>query len=156
MITVFILFFTVFVLGFVADPILRLWVDPFGSVVGSIFDLDDEEDDGFYVPPLVDDDEPGSWAYHFFKGFASLGLLGFVKSFLVMSPWHWFNVRIGGGRARRRGGRERVDSLNWIVVVIGIFTFLAVGWIIPLMLLRDTNKPVGYVEICRPSHFNGP
>ena len=124
-ITISILIVTVFLLGFVADPIINLWLDPFGSVVDTFLDMD--EDDGYYFDdPVPDNDEPSSWAFHFVKGLASLGLLGFFKSFLVMSPWHWFSVRTRGVGRRRGTGRDRVDSINWIVIVVGIFTFLGV------------------------------
>src|SRR5690606_829913 len=80
---------TVFVLGFVADPILSFWADPFGSIAGTLVGIELDE------PVLVDDDA-GSWSTHFFKGFLSLGLLGFLKTMLAMSPWNWLNVRLGG------------------------------------------------------------
>ncbi len=36
MMTLAILFVTVFILGFVADPILGLWLDPVGTITDSI------------------------------------------------------------------------------------------------------------------------
>ncbi|KAK3315322.1 hypothetical protein B0H66DRAFT_341457 [Apodospora peruviana] len=121
-ITMSILLFTVFLLGFVADPIINLWVDPLGSVVEVLSDAD-----GSYYP-ILDDDQPGGWWYHFAKGFMSLGLLGFLKTFFAMSPWHWFNVRAGVGGRRRGTGRDRMESINYVVVIVGVFTFLGATW----------------------------
>ncbi|KAL2265709.1 hypothetical protein VTJ83DRAFT_6809 [Remersonia thermophila] len=117
--TVFIMAFTVFLLGFVADPILNLWLDPFGSIFGSFVDFDMED------RILMDDEDAGTWSLHFVKGFLSLGLLGFLKTMVAMSPWHWFNVRVGG---RRRRGRDRLEQINWALVIIGVLTFLGATW----------------------------
>jgi hypothetical protein len=70
---------TIFILGFIADPIINLYLDPYDTITSipsggfSEFHLEDEE---------------ATWAEHFLKGMASLGLLGFVKAFFAMSPWH--------------------------------------------------------------------
>lgn len=113
--------FTVFVLGFVADPIINLWVDPVGSVVDTISEVISDVE---AMRPF--DDEPTTWSFHFLKGFLSLGLLGFLKTFIAMSPWQWFNIRstVGG----RRRGRDRVESVNWMLVMIGVLTFLGAAW----------------------------
>lgn len=85
---------TIFIFGFIADPIINLYLDPYDTITSipttglSEFHLEDEE---------------ASWAEHFLKGMASLGLLGFVKAFFAMSPWHWWQLRQsgifgGGGR----------------------------------------------------------
>ncbi|KAK1754596.1 E3 ubiquitin-protein ligase MARCH9 [Echria macrotheca] len=120
--TLGILIVTVFFLGFVADPIINLWIDPLGSITDTIADV-------ISVEPLhpTDDDEPVTWSFHFVKGFLSLGLLGFLKTFFAMSPWHWFNIRLGTGR-RRGTGRDRMESINWGLVIIGVFTFLGATW----------------------------
>jgi hypothetical protein len=120
--TVFIMVATIFILGFIADPILGFWDDPFGSLVGGFMDIEFDE-------PILADDGPGSWWAHFVKGFLSLGLLGFLKTMFVMSPWHWLNVRFGGagGRRRRGTGRDRVEQINWALIVIGVLTFLGVS-----------------------------
>ncbi|KAI0147756.1 hypothetical protein GGR57DRAFT_475791 [Xylariaceae sp. FL1272] len=124
--TLAILFVTIFLLGFVADPILGLWLDPVGTISDSVRsgsrfrDYEDlyEEDDG--------------WLEHLLKGVFSLGLLGFVKAFLAMSPWQWWNLRTSGivsGGARRAGtGRERMENINLTLVLIGVLTFL---WVSP-------------------------
>jgi hypothetical protein len=122
--TVLIMVVTVFLLGFVADPIINFWVDPFGGIAGSLMSDIDLED------VLVADDEPATWSLHFVKGFLSLGLLGFAKTMLAMSPWNWINVRFGG-RRRRGTGRDRMESINWALVVIGVLTFLGVSVLSP-------------------------
>ncbi|KAK3345059.1 hypothetical protein B0H65DRAFT_426335 [Neurospora tetraspora] len=111
----------VFVLGFVADPIINLWVDPLGSVVDTIHDVISDVE---AMRPI--DDEPATWSFHFLKGFLSLGLLGFLKTFIAMSPWQLLNIRstVGG----RRRGRDRVESVNWMLVMIGVLTFLGAAW----------------------------
>jgi hypothetical protein len=110
--------FTIFVLGFVADPILNLWLDPFGSIFGAFIEYDE---------PVLEDEEPGSWSMHMVKGFLSLGLIGFVKSVFFMSPVRWINVRYGGGRRRRGTGRDRLEDINWVLVIIGVITFIGVS-----------------------------
>ncbi|KAL2021538.1 hypothetical protein VTK56DRAFT_7037 [Thermocarpiscus australiensis] len=121
--TVLVVMVTVFFLGFVADPIINFCLDPFGSIFGTLTDvmLDLELEE-----PLVADDEPTTWSFHFLKGFLSLGLLGFLKTVLAMSPWNWY-IRVGG-RRRRGTGRDRLESINWALVVIGILTFLGATW----------------------------
>jgi hypothetical protein len=69
------------------------------------------------------EEEPDSWAEHFAKGFAGMGVLGFLKV-IVTSPLSYF--RIGGGRGRTTG-RDRYEQVSWIIILIGVGTFLAVG-----------------------------
>jgi hypothetical protein len=113
-----------FLLGFVADPIINLYLDPVSTIAtvggprGNLF--------------FDEDEEIGGWVEHFVKGLASLGLLGFAKFLLTLSPWHWFNMR-GTGIAVGRGGtgqtgRERLQGLSWIAIVVGIVTFLFAVW----------------------------
>ncbi|KAI1136683.1 hypothetical protein F5Y05DRAFT_390565 [Hypoxylon sp. FL0543] len=126
-ITMLILLITIFLLGFIADPLLSLWLDPVGTLAESITT-------GHLIPD--DDDlllEESGWFMHFMKGLFSLGLLGFVKAFLVMSPWQWWNLRtsgiIGGGGGRRAGtGRDRMQNINLTLVLIGVITFLYTVW----------------------------
>ncbi|PBP21962.1 RING finger domain-containing protein, partial [Diplocarpon rosae] len=123
MITLGIMIATVFVFGFIADPIINLYLDPYDTITS--------------LPSggaaMLLEDEDASWIEHFLKGLASLGLLGFVKVFFAMSPWHWWNMRnsglLGGGGRRRGGtGRERLSDISWTIVVIGVITFLAAVW----------------------------
>ncbi|KAI1431806.1 hypothetical protein GGR50DRAFT_677644 [Xylaria sp. CBS 124048] len=127
MMTLAILFATVFILGFVADPILGLWLDPVGTITDSVIPgarFADEE--------VIDLDDTGGWLEHLLKGVFSLGLLGFVKAFLAMSPWQWWNLRTSGivsGGGRRAGtGRQRMENINLTLVLIGVLTFLYAVW----------------------------
>lgn len=112
----------IFILGFIADPIFNLWLDPVGTIgetVGSVMgDVDD------YGEPLFE--YGGGWYQHFIKGFFSLGIVGMLKSMFLMSPWHWFSIRTSG---RRRGsGRGRVENISLILVLIGTFAALKAIW----------------------------
>jgi len=146
LITLCVLMLTVFLMGFIADPIINFWVDPFGSIAETISDvLNDTE----AIHPVEHDDEPDTWWFHFTKGFLSLGLVGFLKTLLAMSPWHWFNLRSVGGR--RRAGRDRMESINLALVMVGIITFLGVS---PAQHSPETlvnSWGSGYVEIGEPS-----
>lgn len=121
LVTIAILLTTIFVFGFVADPIINLYLDPYDTITSI--------PSGGPAPIHFEDDE-GSWAEHFLKGLASLGLLGFVKVFFAMSPWHWWNLRqsgmLGGGIRRGNTGRERLENISWSLVLIGLVTFLYV------------------------------
>ena len=146
LITLCVLMLTVFLMGFIADPIINFWIDPFGSIAETISDvLNDIE----AIHPVQHDDEPDTWWFHFTKGFLSLGLVGFLKTLLAMSPWHWFNLRSVGGR--RRAGRDRMESINLALVMVGIITFLGVS---PAQHSPETlvnSWGSGYVEIGEPS-----
>ncbi|KAI0389735.1 hypothetical protein F5Y17DRAFT_447888 [Xylariaceae sp. FL0594] len=125
--TLAILFVTIFLLGFVADPILGLWLDPVGTITDTV-----ASGGRFSGSEFVDLDETGGWFEHLIKGVFSLGLLGFVKAFLAMSPWQWWNLRtsgiVGGGTRRAGTGRERMENINLTLVLIGVFTFLYTVW----------------------------
>lgn len=122
--TVTILFFTMFIFGFIADPIINIYLDPY-SVFSSAKNI------GTKLEPILTDDEVPSWTEHFIKGLASLGLLSFVKVLFALSPWQWWNLRSSGimnsnGRTGANG-RDRLASISWIVVLVGVGTFLWVG-----------------------------
>jgi hypothetical protein len=114
--TLAILLLTVFLLGFVADPIINLYVDPLDTIATTDFW---EPTTVRGVPPL---EERASWSEHFLKGLASLGVLSFMKTLLALSPW--WNIRISGGRST---GRSRLASVGWVVILIGVGTFLWVS-----------------------------
>jgi hypothetical protein len=122
--TIAILLITIFVFGFVADPIINFYLDPYDTIVSI--------PSGGPALSHFEDDE-ASWIEHFLKGLASLGLLGFVKVFFAMSPWHWWNLRqtglLGGvgGHGRGNTGRDRLESISWSLVLIGLATFLWVS-----------------------------
>ncbi|KAH7090457.1 hypothetical protein FB567DRAFT_292045 [Paraphoma chrysanthemicola] len=113
--TILILFLLIFFLGFVADPIIGLYVDPWSYMPWNSWSRPSY---GYYY----EDDEPYTWYEHFAKGFASMGVLGFLKV-LLASPFSYF--RIGGGGGRGRTGRDRVEQVSWIIILIGVGTFLA-------------------------------
>lgn len=118
----------VFVLGYVADPILSLWTDPLGTIVDTVSSSDSSwssYDQYAYEP--VDDmlrEFSRSWYGHFAKGFFSLGIIGFLKTMVAASPFYWINLGIGG-RRRRRG---RMEDVNLLFVILGVVTFLGAAW----------------------------
>ncbi|KAF2089775.1 hypothetical protein K490DRAFT_5556, partial [Saccharata proteae CBS 121410] len=116
--TVSIFLMVTFMLGFVADPIINLYLDPLGTVVPFA-----AEDD--YAYSRAADELDDGWLFHFLKGFAGLGILSFAK-FLLTNPLRWMNFRIGGGGTVRTGntGRDRLSNISWVVVAIGVATFL--------------------------------
>jgi len=122
--TLFIFVAGMFILGFVADPIINLYLDPVSTIYTA----------GGPTGSLIFEDEPATWAEHFLKGLASLGLLGFAKFLLTLSPWHWFNMRGTGVMVNRSGGgiggtgRDRLQGLNWIAIVVGIITVMWAVW----------------------------
>ncbi|KAI0407082.1 hypothetical protein F4802DRAFT_555613 [Xylaria palmicola] len=123
--TLTIVFITIFLLGFVADPILALWADPVGTIADSVAG-------GRFPEDIGNLGQADGWFEHLLKGIFSLGLLGFLKAFLVMSPWQWWNLRTSGlasGGARRAGtGRQRMENINTTLVLIGVLTFLYTVW----------------------------
>ena len=84
------------------------------------------------VEAYAREEDPASWPEHFIKGFASLGVLGFIKMFFSMSPFHWLNFRsgfwsTGGGRRGGTTGRDRAANISWVVLIVGVGTFLYVS-----------------------------
>jgi hypothetical protein len=122
--TLAIFLITTFMLGFIADPIINLYLDPYNTISPFSSDFDEA--------PLAEDE--ASWAEHFGKGVASLGLIGFVKVFFTLSPWQWWNLRSSGlmhGNARPGDtGRDRVASISWFVILVGLCTFLWVSCVL--------------------------
>ncbi|KAF3391266.1 hypothetical protein F1880_007511 [Penicillium rolfsii] len=102
LLTMGILLLTMFFLGFIADPIIEFF----------LVELDD-------LPLEVEnlDTAQASWVAHFIKGLASLGLLSFFRVMFMMSPWN-LRVATGGGRSSGR------DRMRWLMIVIGVGTFL--------------------------------
>lgn len=128
LITLIIMAATVFVFGFFADPIINLYLDPYDTITS--------------LPSggtaMLLEDKNASWIEHFLKGLASLGLLGFIKTFFAMSPWHWVNLRqagaLGGGAGRRGGtGLDRLSGTAWVVAIIGVITFFIVSYTLNLV-----------------------
>lgn len=128
-----ILLFTIFLLGFVADPIINLYLDPVETIIGSEF----WESTHMLDSPVLG--KEATWIEHFLKGFASLGVLSIVKAFLAISPWRWWHLRGSGliNSGGRNTGRNRVASINWLVVLFGVITFLLVCHIQSRMIRSD-------------------
>ncbi|KAI5369326.1 Putative Zinc finger, RING-CH-type, Zinc finger, RING/FYVE/PHD-type [Septoria linicola] len=117
--TVFIVVLSVFLLGFVADPILNMYIDPYTTIATG----------GGPRDSLLFEDEPGTWYEHMLKGVASLGLVGFAKYMFTLSPFHWFNIRGSvGGRSVGGHGRDRLQQIGWMTVMIGVFTASYAIW----------------------------
>lgn len=153
--TVSIFFFALFFMGFVADPIINLYVDPYSFLTTAPLSKFGER-----MEPIFTDDNIPTWTEHFIKGLASLGLLGFVKVLFALSPWQWWNLRSsgimnGGGGRSGNTGRDRLANISWIVVLIGVGTFL---WV--CMDLKPCRKhllipQLGRIQRCsclEPSH----
>ncbi len=132
--TAIILFITIFVLGFFADPIIRLYLDPWSFLFWGRSE--------YYPPEYYEDEERSTWYQHFAKGFASMGVLGFLKV-LLASPLSYF--RIGGGRGRNTT-RERYEQVSWVIILIGVFTFLVVSITISEDDRKASNQSVGFVQ----------
>jgi hypothetical protein len=130
--TVLIMTTMVFVLGFFADPIINLYFDPWSflspwSGRSQYYDLYE--------------DEAPTWAEHFAKGFAGMGVLGFLKV-LVASPFTYF--RMGGGGRGRATGRDRYEQVSWIIILVGVATFLAVCIIIAQVAIHTDKRQAVY------------
>lgn len=125
--TVAIFFLAMFLFGFVADPVINVYLDPYSA-------LSSASKFGTKIEPVMTNDEVASWPEHFLKGLAAIGLLSFVKFLFALSPWQWWNVRSSGimsGSGRTGGtGRDRLASLSWVVILVGVGTFLWVRIII--------------------------
>lgn len=130
--TILILFVVIFILGFIADPIIGLYVDPWSYMPWNSWSRPSHT---YYY----EDDEPSTWYEHFAKGIASMGVLGFLKV-LLASPFSYF--RIGGG-GRGRTGRDRVEQVSWIIIVIGVGTFLAVRISLSKTISHESSSSTG-------------
>lgn len=124
--TILIFAFSVFLLGFVADPIINMYFDP----VSTIASIPSAGRDAFQDIYLLDEDEdPSGWIEHFIKGLTSLGMIGVLKTVIAMGPWNWYySFRMSGGTRPGTTGRDRFSSLTWVAVIFGIVTFLFVSF----------------------------
>lgn len=131
--TIAIFFLAMFLFGFIADPVINIYLDPY-SAISSASKI------GTKIEPVLTDDEVASWPEHFLKGLAAIGLLSFVKFLFALSPWQWWNVRSSGimnGSGRTGGtGRDRLASLSWVVILVGVGTFL---WVRIEIQIPDIN-----------------
>jgi hypothetical protein len=112
-----------FVLGFMADPIIDFALDPYGIFYSMPFF--GSRRSAHYV---IIDEEASGWIEHFTKGFASLGLLSFLKV-LFASPVQFFFRSYGRGQRTGTGttGRDRFSNMTWLLIIIGVATFLYVS-----------------------------
>jgi hypothetical protein len=121
LLTIAIMFTAIFIFGFVADPIIDVFIGPLDPVtpLPSRRDTPQEMDDIYDTP----------WAVHFLKGITSMGLIGFIRIF-VTSPWHMWNIRHTGAlrAGTRRGavGRDRPENFSWHLI-LGLVTILIVS-----------------------------
>ncbi|GAM85156.1 hypothetical protein ANO11243_031600 [Dothideomycetidae sp. 11243] len=112
----------VFLLGYVADPIINI-------ILGTQSVVSDPWSDPMSL--YEDDDEIDGWTQHFLKGIASLGLLGAAKyvmnmNFLANLVFRSRGIGNFGGTAPT--GRNRLRGIGWAAVVVGILTFLWTVW----------------------------
>jgi hypothetical protein len=141
--TILIFITAMFVLGFVADPIINLYLDPVSTIASMPSAVSEAKHTAKTgrTPSMIFEDEAAGWTEHFFKGLTSLGLLGFAKFLISVSPWYWFNrvggggVYIGGGgwgggggRGRGVTGRDRLNQLSWVTILIGVATVVYAVW----------------------------
>ncbi|ETN44878.1 uncharacterized protein HMPREF1541_09753 [Cyphellophora europaea CBS 101466] len=119
LLTIGVMVIIVFFLGFVADPIINLYIDPYDTIVGN-------EPYWSEVDVATSNGSISGWCLHFLKGVISMGLVGFLKTALL-NPFNFLSPRgIGFGSYRRSGttttGRDRAVNVSWIAVAIGIMS----------------------------------
>lgn len=128
--TILIVLTIVFILGFIADPIINFTLDPYGTILpGFFFQVFPFGNPLFYdapAPPVRPRHAPRErtgWIEHFTKGFAGLGLMSFLK-FMLSSPINFFFRQ--GGVGGRQTGRDRLNTITWVIIAVGVATFLYV------------------------------
>ncbi|KAK5453402.1 hypothetical protein LTS15_006587 [Exophiala xenobiotica] len=117
--TLLVMVFIMFFLGFVADPILNFYTDPYETLLG-------HEELWQEVTVNESEDTMSGWLLHFTKGLVSMGVLSFLRT-MILNPFQWWNLRNTGfvssrvsGRAPT--GRNRAVNISWIVIVMGVFS----------------------------------
>lgn len=64
------------------------------------------------------------------KGFFLFGIIGFFKIVFILIFWDWLNLRgmgmLWGGRWG--GGRNWLDNINYVMVIVGVIIFFMVVW----------------------------
>ena len=119
--TIFFMVFIVFVLGFIADPIINIYLDPYDSLTGKESLWEELE------VRSAKESRVSAWSQHFAKGFISMGLVGFVKT-VLLNPFHYMNLRWSGtfsSGGRSNTGRDRAVNISWIAIIIGICSAFA-------------------------------
>ncbi|KAF3199214.1 hypothetical protein TWF192_010680 [Orbilia oligospora] len=133
-ITALILLITVYILGFVADPIINLYINPWYAVDGGSFSF---TVNGFTVygpalhntprsPPIPRSAAGVGIVEHMVRGLSALGLIGFGK--VLIFSHHWIRYIFGGPGVRRGDGRDRMGQLSWIIIIWGVVNFLIFVW----------------------------
>ncbi|KAF3189356.1 hypothetical protein TWF225_003087 [Orbilia oligospora] len=133
-ITALILLITVYILGFVADPIINLYINPWYAVDGGSFSF---TINGFTVygpalhntprsPPIPRSAVGVGIVEHMVRGLSALGLIGFGK--VLIFSHHWIRYVFGGPGVRRGDGRDRMGQLSWIIIIWGVVNFLIFVW----------------------------
>lgn len=117
--TIVVMFIFMGILGFVADPIINLYTDPYDTIIGN-------EPYWNEVDVATSTGTISGWGLHFTKGLISMGLVGFLKTALL-NPFNFFNLRGSGFVSYRRAntattGRDRAVNVSWIAVAIGIMS----------------------------------
>lgn len=127
--TIIVMILVMFLLGFIADPILNLYTDPYDTIMR-------HEDLWERVEVKQVKAVNSGWGQHFIKGLVSMGVLSFARS-MLLNPFHWINLRntgfFGGGRVTGRSttGRDRALNVSWIMIAFGIVTafYLFYKWV---------------------------
>ncbi len=140
LLTLLVIFTTVFLLGFCAEPLLNFYLDPFDSFTSWL---------PWPTAPKVAsshrDGQSQSWLDHLLKGLATLGVLGCVKACGAL-PWRIWRSRFSTGRAGRAmpSGRQRIEDVGILVLVVGVTIFLIVS-------KRDLDfRPLKHAHEARP------
>ncbi|CAG8976183.1 hypothetical protein HYALB_00009496 [Hymenoscyphus albidus] len=112
-------------MGFFASPVINQWLEPrdLEKLIGS--DSSSQVKALTGTPVEQNLAESSSLVLHFIKGFASLGVLGFLRAIMWLSPFPWFNLRadaLAGGRQRRV--RNSTTFQLYLVLVAGWFAIL--------------------------------
>ncbi|KAK6504900.1 hypothetical protein TWF481_006834 [Arthrobotrys musiformis] len=134
LITALILLITVYILGFVADPIINLYINPWYAVEGGNLSF---TINGFTVygpavhnsprsPPVPRAAVGVGIVEHMARGLSALGLIGFGK--VLIFSHHWIRYIFGGPGVRRGDGRDRMGQLSWIIIIWGVINFLIFVW----------------------------
>ncbi|KIV84161.1 hypothetical protein PV11_06131 [Exophiala sideris] len=160
--TVLAMVLVMFLLGFVADPIINFYAEPYDSVLGreNVWrEVDLNESKG----------RLSNWAQHFMKGLVSMGVLSFLRT-MILNPFQWWNLRNTGMITSRVGGRsatgrDRAVNVSWIVILMGVlsasyFFYKSVQAIIGKVLqhignnIVDTQLPGDDDDLKPPPGFN--
>jgi hypothetical protein len=122
--TIVVFCLAVFLLGFLADPIMNLYLDFWGTIFMP----------WTWFEPAVYLGERGSmlssvwWIVHLTKGFTGLALLGAAKASMSMGALNWFGVRtLNGVRVGGRRQRDNRAEIGLVMLVVGISTALYVS-----------------------------